>query len=67
MGTKLSPDSLASRLRRLVARDDWTAKRVARELDCSYFSVLNWTNRKHEVSRAYRRSLDTLLTKEGVR
>lgn len=61
MTNNVQPATLVARLRRLVARDDWTSKRVAEELGAGYFSVLNWTSGRTLPSPAYRRALVELL------
>lgn len=63
MDTKTIVDGL----RALVAREDWTAQRVADELGAGYFSVLNWTSGRNVPSNAYRRPLVALLEREGVK
>lgn len=57
---------LVAELRALVAREDWTAQRVADELGAGYFSVLNWTSGRNAPSNAYRRPLAALLERENA-
>ncbi len=61
MVANVQPATLVARLKRLVARDDWTSKRVAGELGAGYFTVLNWTSGRTLPSPAYRRALVELL------
>ncbi len=51
-------------LARLLKRPEWTITKVAAELGASYFTVLNWTKGRSNVSNAYAHRLVALLNRE---
>ncbi len=58
--------ALKKRLGELLAKEGWSATRLAAETGASYFSALNWKNKDRNISPAYCGILARIFEQEGV-